>query len=155
MDYTNGTYKIIYIKVATVWIPIGCLTSNSFSESVSMLDTTTRDNSDGWTSSIPTSQQYNISFDGLLIVGDRGGTVITYDEIKVYKRARTQIEWKIESAQGGNIEEGFGYFTSISDSAGIDEFETFTAEIVGYNNPTTTIGNGYVLPDYVTSGYVD
>ena len=65
-DFANGAYKVLYIKVGEVYFPIGCLTSNSFSEEVAMLGTTTRDNSDGWKTSIPTLQSYNISFDGII-----------------------------------------------------------------------------------------
>lgn len=154
MAFGNGIYKVLYIKVSTEWFPIGCLTSNSFSESVSMLGTTTRDNTNGWETSVPTTQSFNISFSGVLIFGNREETVITYDDLIVLKRARTQIEWKIESAQGGNIENGYGYITSLSDSASIDTFLTFNGEIVGYSSPTTTIGNAYVESGYVESFYV-
>ena len=140
MAFGNGIYKVLYIKVSTEWFPIGCLTSNSFSESVSMLGTTTRDNTNGWETSVPTTQSFNISFSGLLTFDDRGATVITYEEIKVLKRARTLIEWKIESSEGGDTESGYGYITSLSDSAEIDSFLSFTGEIKGYSTPTTTAG---------------
>ncbi len=153
MDFLNGVYKVIYIKVATVWTPVGCLTDNSFTETADMSPTTTRDNTDGWTSSIPTTQSYSINFSGVLVIGDRGGTILTYDDLVVYKRARTKLEWKIESAVGGNSEEGFCYITNLSDSATIDEFETFTCDMVGWNAPTTTIGNTYIDNDYINDYY--
>ena len=43
----EGDIRILYIYDKTAYSPIGCLTENSFSESVEMLDTTTRDNG-GW-----------------------------------------------------------------------------------------------------------
>ena len=140
MNFSNGTYKVLFIKDTGVWYPIGCLTSNSFSESVSMLSTTTRDNTNGWETSVPTTQSFNISFSGLLTFTNLSSTVITYEEIKVLKRSRTLIEWKIESSDGGDTESGYGYITSLSDSAEIDSFLSFTGEIVGYSTPTTTAG---------------
>lgn len=137
---SNGAYKILSIKVAAVYFPIGCLTSNSFSEGVEMIDTSTRDNTNGWKSSKPTAQSYSISFSGLLTFDDRGATVITYEEIKLLKRARTKIEWQIASSEGGDTETGEGYFTSLSDSAEIDSFLSFTGNIQGYGEPTTTAG---------------
>ena len=65
-DFTNGTYKVLSIKQDNVYLPIGCLTENSFEESVDMLDTTTRDNPNGWKTSRPVGQQYSISFSGLV-----------------------------------------------------------------------------------------
>lgn len=154
MDFLNGVYKVIYIKVAAVWTPVGCLTDNSFTESVDMLPTTTRDNTGGWDSSIPTKQRYNINFSGLLLIGDRGGVILTHDDLTTYKRSRTKLEWKIESAVGGNVQEGFCYITNLSDSATIDEFETFTCDMVGWNAPTTIIGNAYIDNDYYEDYYI-
>ena len=61
----NGTYSVFYIKWQGNFLPIGCLTSDTFDEEIEMLDTTTVDNK-GWKTSIPTKQNYNISFDGLI-----------------------------------------------------------------------------------------
>lgn len=144
MSLNNGLYKILYIKSDSVYFPIGCLISNSFSESVEMLGTTTRENTDGWKSSIPTLQEYSISFDGLITFDDRGETVITYAEIKALKRARTKIEWKIMSNLGGDTDEGTGYIVSLGDSATIDEYTSFNGEIVGFGIPTITAGT--VIP---------
>ena len=134
----NGSYKILYIKSGESWLPIGCLTSNSISEGVSMLDSSTRDNTDGWTSSVPTSQSYSISFSGVLTLDDRGGTVMTYADIKALKRARTKINWRIDSSEGGDTDEGFGYFVSLGEANEIDSAITFDGEIVGTGNPSIT-----------------
>lgn len=154
MDLLNGTYKLVYLKVAAVWYPVGCLTDSGFSESAEMLSTTTRDNTDGWDSSIPTRQNYSLNFSGFLNIGDRVGTILTHADLTTYKRSRTRVEWKTESSIGGNVEEGFAYITNLSDSATIDEFETFTCNMVGWNNPTTTIGNAYIDNDYIDDYYI-
>ena len=53
----NGTYKVLSIKLDGVFLSVGLLTSNSFSENIEMLDTTTRDNG-GYKTSTPTTQSY-------------------------------------------------------------------------------------------------
>lgn len=135
MGKQNGTYKLLYIKVGTDFFPVGCLTENSFSENVEMLNSTTRENTDGWQSSIPTLQSYSISFSGVLDTEDRGGTVITYASIKTLKRSRSKIEWKIMSSEGGDTDQGYGYFTSLSDSASMEEYVSFNGEIEGFGEP--------------------
>lgn len=142
MAFENGTYKILYIDSGSGYFPIGCLTSNSFSEDVTMLDTTTRDNLNGWKSSRPTMQSYNISFDGLITHALTSLTTITYFEIKQLKRARQQISWKIEDSTG-YTDSGVGYFTSLSDSAAIDEFTSFNGSIVGYGAPSDIVNDIY------------
>ena len=92
--FINGSNRILYIKIDETYLPIGCLTSDSFSESVEMLTTTTRDNA-GWATSTPTTQSYNISFDGLIInTFFNGGdfTKISLDKLRDLKRNRTLID---------------------------------------------------------------
>ena len=134
----NGTYKILYIYFVDDYYPIGCLTENSFSEGVQVINSTVRTNTDGWGSSRPTTQNYNISFSGALSEDDRGGTIVTYPDLTGLKRSRTQIQWRINSSEGGDTEQGNGYITSLSDSAAVDSTVTFSGEIVGVGEPTTT-----------------
>ena len=139
----NGTYRILFIKWVDEFLPIGCLTSDSFEESVDMLDTTTRDNQ-GWKTSTPTNQNYNISFDGVLInTNFTGGdtTKVSYDRLRILKRNRTLIEWKIQDFLGIFKDTGKGYITNLSDSANLDEFITFSASIVGYGQPLSEEGD--------------
>jgi len=142
MNYTDGTYKILYIKQDGSYLPIGCLTSNSFNESVEMLDTTTRDNSNGWTTSRPTTQSYDISFDGLITQELALSTKITYGVLKQLKRSRELVEWKIED-DSGNIDYGSAYITALGDSATIDELTTFNGSLKGYGEPVEPISEIY------------
>lgn len=146
----NGTYKILYIKSGSTFYPIGCLTGNSIAEEAEMLDSTTRDNTDGWTSGVPTTQAYSISFSGILTLDSRGGTVITYSELKTLKRARTKIEWKITSSEGGDTDEGYGYIVSLGEAQGVDEAITFDGEIIGTGNPSVTTWSPPAVPDLTT-----
>ena len=133
--FINGENRILYIKINGEFLPIGCLTGDSFSETVEMLNTTTGGNA-GWETSTPTTQSYNISFEGLVInttlitVGDT--TKVSYDRLKELKRNRTLIEWKSEDIDKTFVESGKGYITELSDSSSIDEFISFNASIVGF-----------------------
>jgi predicted secreted protein len=145
----NGANRVLYIKWVDEFLPIGCLTSDSFNESVEMLDTTTRDN-EGWKTSTPTNQSYNIDFDGVVInTRFNGGdfSKISLDRLKKLKRDRTLIEWKSQDTDLTFIESGFGYITSLSDSASIDEFITFNASLEGYGKPLSTTGQIFSLQD--------
>lgn len=155
--FIKGTDRIVYIKWEDEFLPIGCLTSDSFNEDVEMLPTTTRDNS-GWRTDVPTNQGYSISVDGLLINSNFNGgdfTKVSYDRLRVLKRSRTLIDWKIQDTNLVFVDSGKGYITNLSDSANIDEFITFNATILGYGEPTSTSlksfelqdGNGNVLQD--------
>lgn len=144
----DGSDKLLYIydTVGTVWLPIGCLTSNSLSESTDMLDATMRTDADGWTQAVPSFQNYSISFDGVITLDDRGATIINYEDIVALKRARTKIQWRITSGEG-EAEEGTGYFVSLSDSASIGEFVTFSGEIQGTGAITSTAWTPPTYPD--------
>lgn len=134
----NGSYKILYIYSGVDFYPIGCLTTNAIEESVSMLESSTRDNSNGWRSSVPTAQSFSVSFSGILGLDDRGGTVITFAQLKAFKRARTKIQWKIDSSEGGDTDQGYGYITSLSETQEINEAITFDGSIVGTGDPSIT-----------------
>ena len=137
MDFSTGNLKILYIEKTGGYVPIGCLTGHGFSEEVEMLDTTTRDNA-GWSTSRPTNQSYNIDFDGLitddLIISGK----ITYKELRQLKRSRELLNWKIED-DNGNTETGQGYITSLSDTANINEYLSFSGSLLGYGKPSDPI----------------
>lgn len=137
MDFYNGQDRILYIKVDGSYLPIGCLTENSFEESSEFLDTTTKENA-GWITSRPIQQQYSISFSGIQVNSTIAGgtfTVASYDKLKEFKRGRILIEWKIEGALYPIVDYGKGYIGSISESNVIDEFMTFSGTITGYGTP--------------------
>lgn len=144
----SGADRILYIydTVNIDWFPVGCLTSNSFSESTELLDATMRSDADGWTQAIPTNQNYNVSFAGLVTLDDRGGTVMNYESIVGLKRSRTKIQWRITSNEG-EVDEGYGYITSLTNTASLGEFVTFDGEIRGVGEPGSTAWTPPIYPD--------
>lgn len=137
--FINGTYRILYIDVqdGNGMLPIGYLTSHSFSEDTDSIDSTTRDNG-GWRTNRLTNQGYSIDFDGLVLESEISFTKQTYYTLKTIKRDRTLIDWKIDNAETGS-----GYITSLSNDNSIDEFVSFTAEITGYGIVTIVLDSIY------------
>jgi len=145
----NGTYNILFIDFGSGFFPIGMLTSNSFSEDVDTIDSTTRDNA-GWKTQTLTNQSYNIEFSGIVIntlfnLGDFDK--ISYDRLKEIKRNRQLIDWKIQDTELQFIESGKAQITSLSSESNIDEFITFSASLQGYGAPLSSTGKLYSLED--------
>lgn len=131
MAFINGSNRILYIKLEDTYVPIGCLTSNSFSESSDMLGTTTRDNTNGWTSSIPTNQSYSVPFDGVLTSEYSSTSQITYYQLQIYKRTKSLIEWRVDDGLG-NYDYGSGYISDLSNANSVDEYVSFSGVITGF-----------------------
>lgn len=59
---------------------------------------------------------------------------VTYNDLKLFKRSRTLIDWKvIDNVQ--DDEYGVAYISDLSDSAGIDEFVSFSGSLTGNISP--------------------
>ena len=130
----DGSYSVLYIKWNGQFLPVGCLTSDSFSEESETLDTTTRDNN-GWKTSVPTRQGYNLSFEGVVKNTNFSGgdaTKISLDRLTALKRGRVLVEWEVVLNGSEYTEWGEGYITSLSKSASVDEFISFTCDIEGF-----------------------
>ena len=129
--FIDGTYETLYIKDANGdWLPIACITANSFEESSDTIDTTTRDNV-GWKTFLPTNQQYSVSFEALesedVVVN--GKTTLYF--LRQKKRDRELIEWRIGSTR---YIYGNGYITSLSRGYNIDENVSYAGSIIGFGN---------------------
>ena len=149
MEYTNGEDRVLYIKYLGNWMPVGCLTGNSFSESSTMLDTTTRDNS-GWSTSRPSNQAYSITFEGIQINTTVAGgtfTVASYDRLKQLKRSRTLLDWKIQGTVFPIVDYGKCYVTELSETSNVGEYLSFSGSMTGYGIPLTRTLGEFVLND--------
>ena len=147
MENYLGDDRILYIKLNGSWMPIGCLTSNSFSESAEMMDTTTRDNQ-GWTTSRPTMQSYSISFEGLQINTTMAGgtfTVASYDMLKLLKRDKTLLDWKTQGTVYPIVDYGKAYINEISDASSVGELISFSGNLTGFGKPLVTTRETVVL----------
>ena len=141
MEFINGASKVLYIKLGQDYIPIGCLTENNISESASFIETTTRDNQEGWSTSIPVAQNYSIGFSGLMTAQEVEAGLYTYADLKFKKRNFLKIEWQTRDAFD-NYDFGSGYISELSDAANIDEYVSFSGSITGYGILQTNQGTG-------------
>ncbi|MGB2525701.1 hypothetical protein [Flagellimonas sp. SN16] len=143
MSFFKGDVRIFSIKVDEDYIPVGCLISNDIEESVEMLNTTTRA-SNGWRTSVPTTQEYNIPFEGIQVLTD--SSVLSYDYLKTLKRARTRIEWQI-SDNSSLRDQGEGYITDLREGNSVGEFLSFSGNVRGYGVPIVITLEGDLFQD--------
>ena len=143
----NGSYSLLYIKWLGQFTAVGCLTSDSFSESVEMIDSMSSSSS-RWKTSVPTNQSYNISFEGLVtnnVFVDGEIVRISLDVLRNLKTSSTLIEWKTQDSNSIFIDSGFGYITSLSKDTSTDEFITFSATIEGFGAPSSSSTSDFNL----------
>lgn len=140
MNFTNGEDRILFLKIAGAYLPIGCLTANGISEDAEMIETTTRDNK-GWKTERPITQSYSISFAGLQLNSTLVGgnfNVASYDKLVKMKRDKILLEWKIQGTTYPIVDYGFCYISSIESTENVGEFMSFSGTLSGYGMPLTT-----------------
>ena len=136
MSLINATYSTLSIKIGEAYFPITCEQSHSWTESANMLGTTTRENPDGWKTSVPTIQGYSLSFSGIYDVNIDAEIRAGYIFLAEAKRKRETIYWKTDD--GFHVEYGHGLITSLSMGANIDEYVSFSGSIRGNSFPSDT-----------------
>lgn len=152
----KGYESLFFIEKNDVFFPVGCLTSSPIKEEVDMIDTTTRDNQ-GWKTSHPGNQSYSIDLAGLMVQDDEdsGNEVLSYRELRNFKRNKTLISWKRTTLSGYYVDSGRAYITSISDSDSAGDMISFTASLVGYGMPEESNERIYILGDDDKSAIID
>ncbi|WP_312306239.1 phage tail tube protein [Chryseobacterium sp.] len=146
MKQIKGEKNLFYIKKNGNWVPAACLTASPISENSETIKTTTRDNA-GWNTDYPTNQSYTISLSGVMVKDDpdSGNNVVSYRELRSYKRNRTLIEWMRKTLSGWYVDSGKAHITEISDSDTAGEWITFSATLLGYGKPVESTDKIYVL----------
>lgn len=147
MENYKGEERILYLKIDDVFVPIGCLSENSFTESVEIINTTTREN-EGWTSIRPVMQSYSISFSGIQILttteqGDN--TKASYDRLKTLKRDRVLLDWEIKGINFPIVDYGKCHLTDLSEAAVVNELITFSGTLSGYGEALMTFNDNNLL----------
>ncbi len=134
----KGSERILYILTEIdgfrEYYPLACLTSNTFSEKLDTLDTTTRQTG-GWKTSRGVSQSFTVDFEGLIVYNPVNK--ISYNDLKKIKRRRALMRFKIENLDGSSSEVFRGFITDLSESAVTSEFVSFNGSILGFGEPTT------------------
>ena len=158
---TKGDNILLYIKIGAIWTKVGAVTGNSLSEVVSMVDSTVNEEvgstDSGWIGSLPNLRSYTLNFSGVMYYSSEPNKV-TYEQIKLLKRARTKIEWRLE-ATGVESErtQGFGYISNISQSSSIDDFTYYDCSIVGFGAIVTypKLIEAYIITEYAVYMFFD
>lgn len=136
MSFYTANTRILEIEFAGEYLPIACVESNDFTESVEMLDTTTQE-SGGWASSIPTNQTYSISFSG--VQKNNAGYTLSFAKLQGIKRNRERVLWRLV---GGELQdEGSGYITDLSETAEGNGFIGFSGSLMGFGTPADLRGD--------------
>lgn len=126
----KAKYRKLYLRLSGVWVPIGCLTSNGFSESTDIFETTVRLNG-GYRSFIPLLISYSVNFDGIVKNSIGDSTLISLDRLRTLMRSKTSVQWKLETDDSSMLDFGYGYITDLSDSARVGDYVTFSGTIQG------------------------
>lgn len=134
--YIKGDESILFIRYMDEWVPISCEKSSNFSEDVSMIGTTTRDNY-GWRTYLPLDQGYSIDFEGQAVEED--GDLLSYYKLKEIKRDRELLQWKIEDANGKYLESGTAWITQIGKPNPAGELVSFSMTLLGHGRPVSEL----------------
>lgn len=82
--------------------------------------------------------------------------LISYDRLRIMKRNRELITWRIMSSSPvpAYIDEGQGYISSISDVSGVNQDASFSGSIIGYGVPIFIINQAALATgeDFVEDG---
>ena len=128
-NFVQADEKILYIQQDGDLLPVACLDNNSFSESSDEIDTTTRDNN-GWKTSLPTNQSYEISFSGLVENNPTDSSKTTFFDVFSFKRSRTLVYW--QDGLTGNYNFGQGYITEVTEESPASDLISFSATLKGF-----------------------
>ena len=136
MDLIKGEDLLVYARVGGGYQPIGCLSSNSWTENVEMIETTTRD-SGGWRTYYPNVQGFSFSMSGFVYQISESNK-ISYTDLRSMKRTSQLIDFKITRPSG--YDDYFqGYLTNLSEEAPVGELVTFSASVQGVGDPSNDL----------------
>jgi hypothetical protein len=130
----SGNESLLFIKIGQNYVPIGCLTDNSFSESTELLPTTTQQ-SEGWRTARAGIQSYQINFTGLQFFSLLNSpNLISLDRLQLIKRNRTVVQW--EEVRGNNlVQRGRGIIVELTAENPVNQDATFSGVIQGFGKP--------------------
>lgn len=122
-----GKDDVLFIHNGTTYLPVGCLTSNSYDKSRDFADgTVTKCNTSP--APIPQSSTYEVSFDA--IADDDEVTKIGFALIEGEMDKDVPSYWKTQR-KGEDHKFGKGWFTSVSSEAPADGEVTWSATLRG------------------------
>ena len=129
-----GKNEILEIHDGTAYLPIGCLTTQSLSESREITDgTKTKCNLNP--QGVPQSPTYELSFEA--VANDDKITKMTHIKMREEMTKDTPTFWRITRG-GTGIEFGKAYLTSLERSAPVEDVITWSGTLVGVESISET-----------------
>lgn len=119
-----GSAMLLYIND----VPVGCLTSNTLSESISFIRTC-KTTAKGATTNIPDLYGYSIAFECVMVI-DNG--LMTYEDIKTLARNRERFDWAMINSAINQGDAGQAFVENLEISASSEDFVKFTGTLTGY-----------------------
>lgn len=144
-DFIKGEVAILYIYDTSAYKPIACLTSNSLSSTLGVIETQTKCDP-GETIKGAGSFAYTIDAEGNYIdTTSAGGDTAkaSHDKLLALQQAKADVTWKLDNGLGaGAAYYGTGVISDLSaDFPAGDEFATFSLTIDGSGAIVTTDPN--------------
>jgi len=119
-----GSVMLLYIND----LPIGCLTSNSLSESIAFIRTG-KTTEKGAITSLPSLYGYSIPFEAVMVVDN---TLMDYKTIQGIARNRTRVDWSIINSETNQGDAGQAFIENLELTANTEDFIKFTGTLTGY-----------------------
>ena len=136
--FIKGNTVIFSAYVGAAWVPIGCITSSSLSESVAVDEVETKCDPGNIVKSAG-SYSYEISADGIYIDTAVDTGIASHRALVTIMRAKTLLEWRMATGITVTTEEfGSGYITSIDLTGEAGSDATFSITISGTGAITGT-----------------
>ena len=136
MNLVLGDDQIVYARNGGSYQPIGCLSANSWTENVEMMETTTRD--DGrWKTYYPSLHGFSFSMSGF-VEQIESSDKITFTDLRSMSRNNILIDFKVTRPSG--YDDYFqGYIQSINEDGAAGSLVTFSASVIGVGDPSNDL----------------
>ena len=109
-------------------LPVGCLLSNSLSESISFIKTCKSTQEMGQ-KQLGQLHSYSVNFEAVYAVNQ---AIIGWNDLKDLGRSRTMMDWSMINTDTNEGDAGEGFLESLEISGTSEDFVKFTGVITGY-----------------------
>ena len=109
-------------------IPVGCLLTNSLSESISFLKTCKSTEEMGQ-KQLGQLHSYSVNFEAVYTIDS---SIIGWDDLKLLGRSRTMMDWSMVNMDTNEGDAGEGFLENLEITGTSDDFIKFAGTITGY-----------------------
>ena len=121
-------------------LPVGCLLSNSLSESISFIKTC-KSTQEMAQKQLGQLHSYSVNFEAVYAVDQ---AIIGWNDLKALGRSRTIMDWSMINLDTNEGDAGEGFLESLEISGSSEDFIKFTGVITGYGAIVDAEINYYV-----------